>query len=62
MKKPALILLFFVLLTAWFGAASTYASLGLYFGEQARLSQPVSIVNGSILVPLQVVAITLAGR
>ncbi len=63
MKKPALILLFFVLLTAWFGAASTYASLGLYFGEQeARLSQPVSIVNGSILVPLQVVADYLGGQ
>lgn len=60
MKKPALMFLFFILFTAWLGAAQ--ASLGLYFGQQeAKLSQPVSLVNGSILVPLQVVSDYLGG-
>ena len=63
MKKPALILLFFIVFAAWLGAASIQANLGLYFGQQeAKLSQPVSIVNGSILVPLQLVTDYLGGR
>ena len=63
MKKPALMFLFFILFTAWLGAASIRANLGLYFGQQeAKLSQPVSLVNGSILVPLQVVTDYLGGR
>ena len=60
MKKPAYFYFCPTYRLVWGG--STYASLGLYFGEQARLSQPVSIVNGSILVPLQVVADYLGGQ
>jgi len=63
MKKPALIILFFILLTALWGAEHVHASLGLYFGSrEAQLNQPVSIVNGSILVPLQVVSEYLGGQ
>ena len=63
MKKPALILYLLVILTAaWLGTAQVQA-LGLLVGDQeAILSQPISIVNGSILVPLHVVTDYLGGQ
>ena len=63
MKKPALILYLFIILTAaWIGTAQVQA-LGLVVGEEeAVLSQPISIVNGSILVPLHVITDYLGGQ
>src|SRR5690554_3163907 len=62
MKKPALILFFFIIFAAWLGTSSVQA-LGLIIGdEEADLNQPVSIVNGSILVPLHVVGDYLGGQ